>query len=445
MEDNINTKNKEERDWEKTGIKVLDMAKQELFLGMRYMFLALNMLGYKADRRIRFVATDGRFLYYNPVLLIENYKKNPTDVNRAYLHMIMHCLFRHIYDAEKYKDEDDIQLWNLSCDICAEYLVDGIELSCVIKPENTKRQQIYKEILDKSRVLSAANIFYILKTQMNNQAQMWIASGEFEVDDHAYWHADQSDKDNRSSDEDNNKQEEKWENAAKKMQSAMTFDSGRGDTKGNLLKMLKAVNPKEISYRDFLRKFAVTRESMHVDMDSFDYGFYNYGMTVYGNMPLIEELEYREESRIKDFVIVIDTSGSCAFTLVQKFINETLGILTESDLFFEKIRLHIIQCDNQVQEDIVINDLKQAESFKDNFAVKGFGGTDFRPAFNYIEKLRQMGELKSLKGVLYFTDGYGIYPEHKPSYDVAFVFPEMYDADRIVPGWAIRVEWKVEE
>ena len=44
---------------------------------------------------------------------------------------------------------------------------------------------------------------------MNNQAQMWIASGEFEVDDHAYWHADQSDKDNTSSDEDNNKQEEK--------------------------------------------------------------------------------------------------------------------------------------------------------------------------------------------------------------------------------------------
>ena len=108
-----------------------------------------------------------------------------------------------------------------------------------------------------------------------------------------------------------------------------------------------------------------------------------------------------------------------------------MGFITVSDLFFEKIRLHIIQCDNQVQEDIVINDLKQAESFKDNFAVKGFGGTDFRPAFNYIEKLRQMGELKSLK--------------HKPSYDVAFVFPEMYDADRIVPGWAIRVEWKVEE
>ena len=39
MEDNINTKNKEERDWEKTGIKVLDMAKQELFLGSVICFL----------------------------------------------------------------------------------------------------------------------------------------------------------------------------------------------------------------------------------------------------------------------------------------------------------------------------------------------------------------------------------------------------------------------
>lgn len=87
MEDNINTKNKEERDWEKTGIKVLDMAKQELFLGMRYMFLALNMLGYKADRRIRFVATDGRFLYYNPVLLIEKLQKESRQMSTGRIYI----------------------------------------------------------------------------------------------------------------------------------------------------------------------------------------------------------------------------------------------------------------------------------------------------------------------------------------------------------------------
>ena len=109
-------------------------------------------------------------------------------------------------------------------------------------------------------------------------------------------------------------------------------------------------------------------------------------------------------------------------------------------MFFDKIKLHIVQCDNQIQEDTVITDISQAEAFKNNFTVSGFGGTDFRPAFNYIEKLRREGSLKRLKGVLYFTDGYGIYPSHRPAYDVAFVFPEMYDAERIVPGWAIRVE-----
>ena len=60
MEDNINTKNKEERDWEKTGIKVLDMAKQELFLGMRYIFLASKLpFLYSLMRRISSSSLNG--------------------------------------------------------------------------------------------------------------------------------------------------------------------------------------------------------------------------------------------------------------------------------------------------------------------------------------------------------------------------------------------------
>lgn len=46
-------------------------------------------------------------------------------------------------------------------------------------------------------------------------------------------------------------------------------------------------------FHEFLKRFAVTREESFIDPDSFDYGFYNYGMQMYGNMPLIEENEYR--------------------------------------------------------------------------------------------------------------------------------------------------------
>ena len=62
---------------------------------------------------------------------------------------------------------------------------------------------------------------------------------------------------------------------------------------------------------------------MQTDPDSFDQAFYTYGLSLYGNMPLIEPLETREVQRIQQFVIVIDTSMSCSGELVQRFLEET--------------------------------------------------------------------------------------------------------------------------
>ena len=59
--------------------------------------------------------------------------------------------------------------------------------------------------------------------------------------------------------------------------------------------------------------------------------------------------------------------------------------------------------------------------------------------FTYVEKLREEGEFTNLKGLLYFTDGYGIYPENMPDYDVAFVFLKEDDNAPKVPGWAIKL------
>lgn len=47
---------------------------------------------------------------------------------------------------------------------------------------------------------------------------------------------------------------------------------------------------------------------------------------------------------------------------------------------------------------------------------------------------------KTSAGLLYFTDGQGTYPAHKPSFDTAFVFPdaETADASAPVPPWAMK-------
>jgi predicted metal-dependent peptidase len=188
-----------------------------------------------------------------------------------------------------------------------------------------------------------------------------------------------------------------------------------------------------------LRKFSVLREEAVLDLDSFDYTYYIYGLTMYGNMPFIEPQEWKETQKIRDFVVAIDTSMSCSGELIQKFLEETYSILTESDHYFSKVNIHILQCDDQVRDDTWITDLEQMENYMDQFEVKGYGGTDFRPVFEYVEQLRSEKKIQDLKGLIYFTDGNGNFPEKAPDYDVAFVFLQKDGQMAKVPAWAIKL------
>ena len=53
-----------------------------------------------------------------------------------------------------------------------------------------------------------------------------------------------------------------------------------------------------------------------------------------------------------------------------------------------------------------------------------------------VEELRESGELKNLKGLLYFTDGDGIYPSEQPEYETAFVFLNEALKKGKPPAWA---------
>ena len=77
--------------------------------------------------------------------------------------------------------------------------------------------------------------------------------------------------------------------------------------------------------------------------------------------------------------------------------------------------------------------------------LKGFGGTDFRPVFDHVERLRKAHEFTNLKGLIYFTDGLGTYPERKPDYDTAFVFLDEDYQNPQVPPWAIKLVLDGEE
>ena len=204
-------------------------------------------------------------------------------------------------------------------------------------------------------------------------------------------------------------------------------------------KNLEETTRDRYDYSEILRRFTVMGEDITVNDEEFDYIYYTYGLEHYGNLPLIEPLEYKETNKVREFVIAIDTSASCRGSVVRAFLRKTYSILKGSENFFHKINVHIIQCDSEVQSDTKITCDDDFETFMKYGKLSGFGSTDFRPVFQYLEDLERQGEFENLKGLIYFTDGYGIYPEKMPDFDVIFAFLDEDENREPIPPWSMKV------
>ena len=82
---------------------------------------------------------------------------------------------------------------------------------------------------------------------------------------------------------------------------------------------------------------------------------------------------------------------------------------------------------------------EELEEYMEHFSLYGEGGTDFRPAFAWVEERMAKRIYGRLRGLLYFTDGYGIFPAKMPPFETAFVFFQNQYRDVDVPLWAIKL------
>ena len=165
-----------------------------------------------------------------------------------------------------------------------------------------------------------------------------------------------------------------------------------------------------------------------------------YSLQVESLMEKYKDLEYKDVKRIREFVIALDTSESVSGDVVQQFVTKTWNILKQSENFFSRVNVHIIQCGARVEEDVRITTQDEFDEYIRHMVLKGFGGTDFRPVFEKVEELRGQHFFENLKGLIYFTDGYGTYPDKPTDYDTAFVFIEDSDyEDDKVPDWALKL------
>ena len=352
-------------------------------------------------------------------------------MNRAYFHVILHCMLRHLGKKRGRVPE----LWDLSCDAAVESILDGLDYPCLAGDAAPLRRKFYGECRMDMPVLTAEGIYRRLLRLALPEYELARLQRAFLVDDHGLW-----DMEGRDTQERNRRQDERWKDLSEKTRTGMeTVLAGQSAGGGAVLEQIRVAVRDDVDYRAFLRRFAVPREVMAVDGDAFDYGFYAYGLRLYGNLPLVEPPETKEEKRIEDFVIAVDTSMSTSGELVRQFLACTYAILRSTETFTRKVNIRILQCDDQVRADTAIQDREDLRRYMENFQLSGGSATDFRPVFDHVARLRQEGAFTSLRGLVYFTDGMGVYPQRRPPWETAFVLLEEPPMSVRMPTWAIRL------
>lgn len=430
------------RERELVAAKIWNLSRDRLLVNLRFLDVALSSLRFQAMPGTDQVSCDvnapqAAVIGYDPAVILRLYKKNPANVTRLHLHILLHCIFSHSY---KY-DKVDQELWDVAADMAVENVAMGLNIAGLETAGDAERGAVLARWKERAGTLTADRIYRKLKEDRPGISELLELGNLFRRDVHEGWGPVETLEITAA----------QWKKISERIKAELkSFSEDKSDDMSgdrSILQNLEEATKEHYDYGDFLRKFSVSGEDMQVNDDEFDYVYYTYGLSLYGNLPLVEPLEYKDVNKIKEFVVAIDTSGSCRGEIVQTFLNKTYSILKSSENFFRKVNIHIIQCDSEVRRDTKITNDGEFEAFMREGQLEGFGSTDFRPVFVYVDQAIERGEFENLKGLIYFTDGFGVFPGHKPSYnyDTAFVFLEDDYEKPPTPPWAIKLVLPIED
>lgn len=405
--------------------QVMALAHDDILMHLRFFDMALAELRRSKRQDMGCFATDGQTLFYDPVYTLKCYREDPKYVTRVYLHMLLHCIFSHSFQYDKL----DSEKWDMAADIAVENVIIDMKLPGVTLEQDADAAGKLKILREDIGPLTAERIYRYFRHNPMTPGEKQDLHRLFFKDVHSLWKPAQQ----------LEITQEQWKKISQRVRADLKSFTKAKSGAETLEKNLEETTRDRYDYSEILRRFTVMGEDITVNDDEFDYIYYTYGLEHYGNLPLIEPLEYKEINKVREFVIAIDTSASCRGPVVKAFLQKTYSILKGSENFFHKINVHIIQCDNEVQSDTRITCDEDFETFMKYGKLNGFGATDFRPVFQYVEQLRGQGEFENLKGLIYFTDGYGIYPERMPDYEVIFAFLDEDENRGPVPPWSRKV------
>ncbi len=360
---------------------LLTKAKSQLTSKYPYFGMLASRLKHEAKEEIRSYASNGVRFLYNPSF-VENCSVEELSF------VLTNCVMHHILAHQQRKLKRKGFLWQLATDFAINNLLfkNGIKIpngaNFDKKYKNMYAEEIY-EALKKERIEAGLDAFEESENEKNQEEQ---EQNKFSKVRNIEENLDERD-------------EEQWEYA-----QALA---------------------KEVATRKSLMPLGFERLAKKVEAKNIDWKFELYNAinrhmrNNYAFMPPNKKHLYRGfalpslTSDTLSLIVAIDTSGSIQEEILGAFVEEFKTIMQN----FPAVNIELLIADAKIQG---VYSFRNAQDI--DFVLRGGGGTDYRPVFDYIDANFPMSSM-----LLYFTDGDGIFPRIPPSYEVLWALSNKKD------------------
>lgn len=360
---------------------LLTKAKSQLTTKHPYFGMLASRLKHEENESIKAYASNGKRFLYNPAF-VESCSIEELSF------VLTNCVMHHILSHQQRKLKRKGFLWQLATDFAINNLLfkNGMKIpkgaNFDKKYKNMYAEEIYEE-LKKERIETGFDAF---EEDVNEKEQEQNEDNKFTKVKNIEENLDERD-------------EEQWEYAS--------------------------TLAKEVAIRKSLMPLGFERLAKKVEAKNIDWKFELYNAinrhmrNNYAFMPPNKKHLYRGfalpslTSDTLSLIVAIDTSGSIQEDILGAFVEEFKTIMQN----FPAVNIELLIADAKIQGHY---SFKNAQDI--DFVLKGGGGTDYRPVFDYIDANFPMSSM-----LLYFTDGDGIFPRISPSYEVLWALSNRKD------------------
>ncbi len=357
---------------------LLTKAKSQLISKHPYFGMLANRLKHEENLQIDYFASNGKRFIYNPTYI------ESLDMDELFF-ILTNCVMHHILAHNQRKLNRKGVLWQLATDYAINNMLAKNKLKI---PKGANYNKEYKNMYSEE-------IYEILKVEFAEQ------SGASSYDDAQNLESFIKEKGGDSSifknfEKMDEKEEDEWDYAAS---------------------LAKEVGNKNSTTPLGLERFAKKIKANDIDWKFELYNAINRHMrNNYAFMPPNKKHIYRGvalpslTSDTLSLIVAIDTSGSIREDILGAFIGEFKDIMQN----FPAVSIELLVADAKVHSHHSFIGGEEMD-----FPLKGGGGTDYRPTFEYIDANIPMSSM-----LLYFTDGEGIFPRIPPAYEVIWALSQ---------------------